>query len=107
MVSRRLLTRPRVGGTGVLGRIWPHTVWSRSQEEGRASAQRAGGSQVPRPDGRLGLIITGLKHNEVTGGFATRTRPICPTLLAAKFTVNVKVFQSCPTLCDPMDCTVH
>ena len=23
------------------------------------------------------------------------------------FCVKVKVAQSCPTLCDPMDCTVH
>ena len=31
---------------------------------------------------------------------------LCVMCWASK-AVNVKVAQSCPTLCDPMDCTVH
>ena len=32
---------------------------------------------------------------------------LCISKLSRSLKVKVKVTQSCPTLCDPMDCTVH
>ena len=53
----------------------------------------------------LGIKPTSLVSPALTGKFFTTSDTWEALILTKK--VKVKVIQSCPTLCDPMDYTVH